>query len=396
MLNPHLNSFLLGHNLKLISMKSIARGHVWEVKKINTQTQCIHCFSSQIIKAGKCTTTVKEEPIRHNNLWLKIHKHRLYCKACKKTFTESVEGVLHRRRTTQRFRKFIAQACGKMTDLTTVCRYYGVSNGFAYEAYYEQQEVKLRERLQQQWPEVLGIDEHFFRRKKGVTEFVTMFTDLKNKRAFEVAQGKDHDSLIQQIQHIPGREKVKIVVIDMSGSYKSFIKKFFPNAKIIADKFHVLRLFSPHIMKEGASIHGHRKELKIRRKLLCNRTKLDYFLRCEIDQYLKNHSHLNELYRCKEMLYEFYRIKGVARAAKALHKLLHRFKSSHNVAVQKVGETLKRWRLEILAYFAFGYTNAFTERMNGTGKLVQRRAFGYKSFKNYRLRVLSACLTKIF
>ncbi|MBY0555409.1 transposase [bacterium] len=42
------------------------------------------------------------------------------------------------------------------------------------------------------------------------------------------------------------------------------------------------------------------------------------------------------------------------------------------------------------------YTNAFTERMNGTGKLVQRRAFGYKNFRNYRLRTLSACYFKTF
>jgi transposase len=64
--------------------------------------------------------------------------------------------------------------------------------------------------------------------------------------------------------------------------------------------------------------------------------------------------------------------------------------------VQRFLRTLKRWQHEILRYFEKGYTNAFTERMNGTGKLVQRRAFGYKSFKNYRLRMLSACFFKTF
>ena len=64
--------------------------------------------------------------------------------------------------------------------------------------------------------------------------------------------------------------------------------------------------------------------------------------------------------------------------------------------IQKLLRTFKRWRHEIVRYFENGYTNAFTERMNGTGKLVQRRAFGYKSFRNYRLRTLSACLFKTF
>jgi transposase len=65
-------------------------------------------------------------------------------------------------------------------------------------------------------------------------------------------------------------------------------------------------------------------------------------------------------------------------------------------AINKIAGTLKRWRQEILSYFAHRYTNGFTERTNGTGKLVQTLAYGYKSFKNYRLRVLSACLFKLF
>jgi transposase len=396
MLSPHLSSFLFGNNLKLIAMKSISKGYLWEVEKVRSETICRHCHSSSTVKAGRCSTTVKEDPIRQTALWLKIHKHRIYCKACKRTFAESVDGILSRRRSTQRFRKTIAQACGKLTDIATVCRDYGVSTGFAYGVYYEQIEVKLRERGQPKWPEVLGIDEHFFRRQKGVTEFVTMFTDLKKKRAFEIAHGKNQESLFEQIKDIQGRENVKTVVIDMSGAYKSFIKKMFPNAQIIADKFHVLRVFGPQIMKAGAAIHGHRKELNTRRKLLRNRVNLDYDIRCEIDRYLKDYPELNELYRCKERLYEFYRIKGAARAVVALYKLIEQFKKSSNEAVKKIAGTLQRWRKEILCYFAHRYTNAFTERMNGTGKLVQRRAFGYKSFKNYRLRTLSACLSKTF
>jgi transposase len=124
--------------------------------------------------------------------------------------------------------------------------------------------------------------------------------------------------------------------------------------------------------------------------------KLDYFVRLEIDQYLKDHDRLNELYRFKEKIYEFYRIKGYSRAAQAFTKLTEAMSKSSLEPIQKLLRTFKRWRNEILRYFACGYTNAFTERMNGTGKLVQRRAFGYKNFKNYRLRVLSACLFKTF
>lgn len=393
----HLNQFLLGNNLKLISMRAHKNGHIWEVSKINPGSPCLRCGSISTVKSGRCTSTVRDEPVRSNPVWLKIHKHRIYCKDCKKVFIEPVDGIWPRRRSTQRFRKFIGQACGRMNDMSTVSRFHNVSHGFAYQAYYEQTAIKLREyKSAQQWPSVIGIDEHFFRRQKGITEFVTMITDLGKKRVFDMVLGKDHRSMEEQLNNIPGREHVKVVVIDMSSTYKSFARKFFPNAKLVADKFHVLRLFTPHIMRTGKDIHGHRKELRTRRKLLCSRVKLDYYVRSDIDQYLKNHDKLNELYRWKERLYEFYRIKGYERAKHAMEKLLNNMKQSTLEEVQKLLATFQRWKNEILKYFEAGYTNGFTERMNGTGKLVQRRAFGYRSFRNYKLRTLSACLFKTF
>jgi transposase len=59
--------------------------------------------------------------------------------------------------------------------------------------------------------------------------------------------------------------------------------------------------------------------------------------------------------------------------------------------VQTLRNTLMRWRREVLAYFLCRLTNARTEGFNGKAKLVIRRAYGYKSFRNYRLRLLSAC-----
>jgi len=278
-----------------------------------------------------------------------------------------------------------------------VSRNHSISQGFVYKICYEQLEVKLREHKQRmKWPEVIGLDEHFFRRKNGIIELVSMFTDLKRRLLFEMAHGKDRRSLEQQLATIPGRENVKVVVIDMSSSYRSFVKRFFPNAIIVADKFHVLRLITPSIMKAGKDIHGHRQELSVRRKLLCNRKNLDYFVRVDIDRYLKNHDKLNELYRWKERIYEFYRIKGFSRASNAFNKLLDEMSRSTLDEVQKLLRTFKRWKYEIIRYFENGYTNGFTERMNGTGKLVQRRAFGYRNFKNYRLRVLTACLFRTF
>lgn len=62
----------------------------------------------------------------------------------------------------------------------------------------------------------------------SVTEFVSMFTDLKKKKIFEIAHGKDRRSLEEQLREMPGRENVRVVVIDMSSSYRSFVKNSSP------------------------------------------------------------------------------------------------------------------------------------------------------------------------
>ena len=90
-------------------------------------------------------------------------------------------------------------------------------------------------------------------------------------------------------------------------------------------------------------------------------------------------------------LRRFCRIFGHARAKRALFTLVDRMAFSSLPEVLTLRATLWRWRRELLAYFVCRLTNARTEAFNGKAKLVIRRAYGYKSFTNYRLRLLSAC-----
>lgn len=50
-----------------------------------------------------------------------------------------------------------------------------------------------------------------------------------------------------------------------------------------------------------------------------------------------------------------------------------------------------RWRKEILNYFRTNITNGKTEGYNRKAKLIQRKAYGYRNFENYRLRLIYDC-----
>lgn len=384
--------YFLSKELKFIASKPYKNGFLWDVVKLRNDFElCPKCYNKTNVRCGKVSVTVREAPIREQPLWLKIHKHRYYCKSCRKPFTESVDCVWPKRRTTYYFRKSVARACDSYTNLSLVRKHHHCSSGFLYKVHYDTLKTKLNERKGAPWPTVLGIDEHFFSRRKGYTEFATVFCDLKKRRLFEMCLGKDKKSIIEQVKHIPGRENVKVVVIDMSNGYRSLIKDFFPNAIIIADKFHMLRLITPALLKVRKTIHGHRQDLQRRKLLLKNREDLDYFVRSDVDKYLKEYPELDELYRIKEKLREVYRCRGYRIAKINLERLINQMTSSSLEPVLRLRNTLIKWKDEVLNYFENKWTNGFTEATNGTAKALQRRARGYKNFVNYRLKTLNAC-----
>jgi transposase len=55
---------------------------------------------------------------------------------------------------------------------------------------------------------------------------------------------------------------------------------------------------------------------------------------------------------------------------------------------RSLGRTLIRWRREIAAWHAARVSNGPTEAVNNLVKRVKRAAFGFTSFRNYRIRSL--------
>lgn len=370
----------------------------WQSDKFRTNYNCLK--QSEFEVCPKCATKsfsvhdrrwvrVRDAPIRGVGVALRILKRRFRCPNCKKVFTEPVSGIRKGFKTTQRFRRGIQWACENFVDLKRVQRAYACSSGLVYKVYYEQLERKLRERQNNPWPKTIGIDEHSFRRGKHGCEFATIFVDYGNKKIFELGEGKTADGLKHTFAHVPGRERVQNVVLDMSDPFKKFAKEMFPNAKLIADHFHVIRLLNPMINKARTEITGDRRSNPVRKLLLMNGKRLQYFERRALQLWLDQHPKLNELYHFKEALHGLYRCRGRDRAKRALVLILDRMARSQLPEIARLRKTLMKWKNEILNYFLTGLTNGRTEGFNGLAKLLQKRAFGFKSFKNYRLRLLS-------
>ncbi len=388
--------YLLLPELRLLQARPLGAGGLGgtelQAEKVSAMEVCPRCATPSTSVYDHRWVRLKDDPLRTRQTLLWVRKRRFSCRVCKKPFTEPLQGVRKGYRTTERYRRRLLWAFEHFSDLKSVRETYRCSSGLVHRVLYEQLELKRRTRLYP-WPSKVGIDEHLFKHDFRLEQrrFVTMIVDHKNKRLMELVEGKSGAELTVALQHIPGRENVRWVSLDMSDAYRSFAKGFFPNAQLVADKFHVLRLLTPAIHRALHALKLPKEALPMYRVLRKNPSKLTPSWRWKLRCWLADKPVLRELCAAREAIFRLYRVRGHGRASKALTRLTDAMAYSSVPEVQTLRTTLMRWRREVLAYFLCRLTNARTEGFNGKAKLVIRRAYGYKSFRNYRLRLLSCC-----
>lgn len=103
-----------------------------------------------------------------------------------------------------------------------------------------------------------------------------MIADLSNHRIYNVIKSKFSNLVERRLITYKDREKVTMVCMDLSSSDRSIVRKCFPNARIVADCFHVIGMISHHFMgfceQAQESIRWNRPIIRTLRKRSCNLT----------------------------------------------------------------------------------------------------------------------------
>jgi transposase len=243
-------------------------------------------------------------------------------------------------------------------------------------------------------PRVLGIDEHFFTRKKG---YATTFCDLKNHLIYDVTLGRSEASLESYLHKLKGKERVRIVCMDLAAVYRSIAKKHFPKAVIVADRFHVIRLINHHFLACWRTIDPdgskHRGLLSLMRR---HRHNLKPEQKVRLMDYLAERPALERIYAFKQRLCSILLKKQ--RTRKQCRKLVLRFLRAivdlgHTRQAPQVnqGDTRHTWSAEIARMWRFTRSNGITEGFHNKMETISRQAYGFRNFENYRQRVQVLC-----
>ena len=357
---------------------------------------CPHCG------AGPMYLKLKDRisrQIRHLSVGLKacclrVGVPKWHCRKCDKYFRQPLPGVLPYQHSTEGFREEVAKKHEAGIPQSTLSRMLEIGSATIERYYHHLIERKVAETSNNPAPLILGLDEHFFTKKKG---YATTFADLRSGKVHDVALGRSAEDLEDFLKKMKGRGKTELVIIDLSQTYRSIAKRYFRNAKIVADRFHVIQLINRQFKKTWGLIDkDHRKNRNLSSLMGYHEWNLEKEQREKLMPYLESAPAVHALYDFKQSLCRLLIKKH--QTARQVRKLIPKFlqkirdlKDSSFSRMKTLGETLESWQEEIVRMWRYTQTNSTIEGLHTKMEMISRRAFGFRNFENYRLRVKAQC-----
>ena len=363
--------------------------HVWA--KPSSRPSCVHCANESVRIKATHSRTLKHTRQGTQVMVIHLSVPKYHCQKCDRYFRHPFTGIRPRLRATETFRLEVFEAHDGGISQSKLATTHRIGSATVERWYQHLINRRVSELSGRSCPRVMGIDEHFFTRKQG---YATTLVDLKNHKVFDVVLGRSELSLRQYLSRLPGREHVQVVVMDLSETYRQIVQKYFPNAKIVADRFHVVRLVNHHFLKlwQLPDPIG-RKNRGLLNLMRRHQWKLTDVQRENLALYLEQYPVLDSLYRAKQRLNKMLLFKNLnAKHAKhVLPKLLELIGQLAQSPAKSLANTLTSWIEPIVGMWRFSKSNGITEGFHTKMEMMSRRAFGFRNFENYRLRVLAHC-----
>ena len=389
---PHDESILglTGYDIEKIE----GGGQVTLRARYTGPSRCPYCQAERPKAKDRFRRRVRHENWGIRPCWLELEAHKYQCRNCSRYFNQRFPGILPRRRNTEAFRRGVYLKHLDGIDRQTLARRERISTATVERWFHDFLKRAASERRNAPCPRILGIDEHFFSRKDG---FATTFCDLEHHRVYDVALGRSEAALEPYLRDLKGREQVRVVCMDLSDTYRAIIHRHFPNALIVADRFHVIRLINYHFLNLwrvlDPSGSRNRGLLSLMRRHRHNLSTAQ--ARC-LATYLQTIPALKIIYEFKQrlsclLLAKHRTARQCRRLIPAWLEYLRDLAYSNFPLLAQLGRTLTSWSDEIVRMWRFTRNNGITEGFHTKMELISRRAYGFRNFDNYRLRVRVLC-----
>ena len=366
---------------------------------------CCGCINENtIIKKGTRNSLIKINKHAELTTYLDLTKQRYKCKNCNKKFYATTLEVDYRCHISNQVKLAILNCAKEMMCKSLIARLYNVSDNTVQSIF---DTVFYNDTVYKDFlPKAICIDEFTFKKKT----YAFNICNAKNGKTIDLVLDRTTNNLDKYFSHYTekARKRVKFVVMDMYNPYIDLIKKWFPNAKIIIDLFHIVQLLTKSLNKTRINVMNENKDDRNKFKrywrfILKSRFDLDTStwnkFRCfknlmtEIDvvNYLlsKDKFFENSYDLYQDILYHLQH-----RNYEGFNKVVNKEYKDISKQIQTTLNTLKKYSKYIKNTLEYSYSNGVMERNNNTCKLIKRISFGFKNFRNMKSRIM--IITNIF
>lgn len=260
--------------------------------------KCPYCGSAKLYGHGMCDPRhVLHTWTNGTKIYLDLHRQRRKCRDCGHTFTEGKQLVRSRSRLT---RQAEAEALWQLKDrnFSQVTKELGVGYGTLRRLMEREIDEEALGFMQHEDEIHLGIDEHSFKHQ----EMVYTVTEVRAKKVLGILNDDRIATLKNFLTRIPGH-RVREVCIDMKESLRKLAETLYPEAKVVADHFHVIA-DSNRRMDEARRIeqdvHWKRKVQIPKKIFLIGGEKLSEETRQKLHGLLEKYPSLKGFYWAKE------------------------------------------------------------------------------------------------
>lgn len=361
--------------------------HDYHISATVTQQpfKCSHCQSEHIRGFGRREQLVKDLPMHGKRVGVYVDTRRYQCQSCNKTFYESLPDVDEKRKMTRRLVDWIGKQAITRT-FNSIADEVGIVEGTVrsiFRDYINELEKTIRFEI----PQWMGIDEIHLIKPRCVV------SNIRNNTIVEILKDRNKPTVTRYLSQLNGLDQVHYVAMDMWRPYRDAVETVIPDAQIVIDKFHVVRMANEALERVRKSL---REQLtpKQRRGLMHDRfvllkrerdlTDKEAFL---LDGWCQNYPELGLAYRQKEDFYAIYNSKSPAEAKALFNVWLHNLTPEIRDAFNDLARAWQNWEPYICNYFNHPVTNAYTESLNNLIRVMNRLGRGY-SFEALRAKIL--------
>lgn len=360
---------------------------------------CPKCGSRDVIRRGEQERWIRNVPIGRDCTWIVATLPRVECRACGIVRQVNI-GLADTRRTfSHAFERYVLGLCGRMT-IQDVAEHLGVSWDIVKDIqkrYLQKHYAKPRLKDVR----YIGIDEICVGRGY---RFLTLVLDLDTGAILFAGEGKKAAALDPFWRRLKAAQaQVRAVAIDLSPAYQKAVEENLPEAAIVFDRFHVIKLYNQKLSQLRRELHRQatddlqKKVLKGTRWLLLkNPENLDP-VKGEPKR-LKEALRLNEslatAYYLKEDLRQIWEQPGQFSARLKLLDWYHQAMDSGIRILQDFARTLLAHSHGILAWYEHPISNGPLEGTNNKIKTMNRQHYGLRDKEFFKLKLYQLHQTK--